>query len=95
MPRKRSRATTYRGFKSRVTSHSAILRRDLGWAKARRTSGNRSGAVALDPDGRIVDAGWTIGLEPTLQWVLKHASSDALSSSMPRLSSRTPWAACG
>ena len=36
---------------------------------------NRSGVVALDPDGRITDAGWTIGLQQTCGWIQQHATN--------------------
>jgi predicted RNase H-like nuclease len=48
-----------------------ILGIDLAWADA--TVVNETGVVAVEPDGTIVDAGWTTGVEATLEWANKHA----------------------
>ncbi len=34
--------------------------------------------VAVDPDGSIVGAGWTVGIDETIAWMLAHAADDAL-----------------
>lgn len=52
---------------------------DLAWGEGTvRKPANRSGVAALDPDGRIAAAGWTIGLDETLQWIDAHATPDTL-----------------
>ncbi len=39
---------------------------------------NETGLVALDPSGRIHDAGWATGLVGTVAWIGDHAESDTL-----------------
>lgn len=39
---------------------------------------NRSGVVALDPRGRVLDAGWTVGIDETVSWVEGQRDEDAL-----------------
>ncbi len=42
---------------------------DLAWREDRPgLPANETGVAAIDPDGRILDAGWTRGVEPTLAW---------------------------
>jgi predicted RNase H-like nuclease len=43
---------------------------DLAWnvGTAARPA-NETGVVALDPDGTIADAGWTVGLDATVDWI--------------------------
>ena len=53
---------------------------DLAWGEgtAQRPA-NRSGVVALEADGSISAAGWTIGLDDTLAWIEREgAGEDAL-----------------
>ena len=39
---------------------------------------NRSGVVALEADGTIPAAGWTIGLDGAVDWIDANARADAL-----------------
>lgn len=52
---------------------------DLAWGlgTAKRPA-NESGVVALEEDGRIVAAGWTRGLEQTLNWIEEQAGEETL-----------------
>jgi predicted RNase H-like nuclease len=49
---------------------------DLAWADA--TTANETGVVAVEPDGTIVAAGWTTGVEETVAWVNTHATDAAM-----------------
>jgi predicted RNase H-like nuclease len=52
---------------------------DLAWGEG--TTAKRAadtGVVALEESGRIVAAGWTVGIEPTLSWIAEHAVEDTL-----------------
>jgi predicted RNase H-like nuclease len=49
---------------------------DLAWADA--TVANETGVVAAEPDGTIVAAGWTTGVEETVAWANTHASDDTM-----------------
>lgn len=52
---------------------------DLAWGEGSVTKpANRSGVVALDPDGRIANCGWTIGIHETVDWIDAHAEQDTL-----------------
>lgn len=52
---------------------------DLAWGEGSEAkAANRSGVVALEPSGTIDDAGWTIGLEATIDWIKRHGADDAL-----------------
>ena len=52
---------------------------DLAWGEGTDLKpANRSGVVALEPDGRIVEAGWTIGIDETERWIEQHAAEDTL-----------------
>lgn len=52
---------------------------DLAWGEGSQTKPpNRSGVVALAPDGRIVSAGWTIGLDGAREWIETNAEEDTL-----------------
>jgi predicted RNase H-like nuclease len=52
---------------------------DLAWGEGSAVKEpNRSGVVALDADGDIADAGWTIGRDQTLRWIGDQAGEDAL-----------------
>jgi predicted RNase H-like nuclease len=56
-----------------------VLGIDLAWADSTATAqANETGVVAVDPDGSIVDAGWTVGIDETIAWMLDHAADDAL-----------------
>lgn len=60
---------------------------DLAWAEhARGRSANASGVVALDPSGNVVDAGWTAGLDQTIDWIEGSSTEAARCSWMPRSS---------
>jgi predicted RNase H-like nuclease len=49
---------------------------DLAWADA--TTANETGVVAAEPDGTIVAAGWTTGVEETIAWANTHATDAAV-----------------
>ena len=50
---------------------------DLAWGEhARGRSANASGVVALDPSGDVVDAGWTVGLDQTIDWIESNGADD-------------------
>jgi predicted RNase H-like nuclease len=49
---------------------------DLAWADA--TTANETGVVAAEPDGTIVAAGWTTGVEETVTWANTHATDVAM-----------------
>jgi predicted RNase H-like nuclease len=52
---------------------------DLAWGEGSHAKpANRSGVVALERDGRIVAAGWTIGLDETVDWIEANAVTDTL-----------------
>lgn len=52
---------------------------DLAWGEGSLAKpANRSGVVALEPNGRVVAAGWTIGLDQTVEWIEAHAATDTL-----------------
>jgi predicted RNase H-like nuclease len=52
---------------------------DLAWADGTGLkAANETGVVALDPDGTIVDAGWTIGIDQTIAWITRLATADTL-----------------
>jgi len=56
-----------------------VLGIDLAWAQGRLgRPANESGLVAVDPDGRIVDAGWSRGVEETAAWIARWATDDAV-----------------
>jgi hypothetical protein len=44
---------------------------DLAWADAE--GANETGVVALDHDGHISSAGWAVGVDQTLAWIVEHA----------------------
>ena len=57
-----------------------LLGVDLAWSEAGeggRTS-RETGVVALEPDGRVSAAGWTVGVEATVAWVEASSGDDAL-----------------
>lgn len=53
---------------------------DLAWGEGseQQKPANRSGVVALERTGQIVDASWTIGLDDTVDWIEAHSSFDSL-----------------
>ncbi|MDA0170538.1 DUF429 domain-containing protein [Solirubrobacter taibaiensis] len=52
---------------------------DLAWGEGSQTKpANRSGVVALEPDGRITAAGWTVGLDETVEWIEANAAAHTL-----------------
>jgi predicted RNase H-like nuclease len=52
---------------------------DLAWGEGSQAKpANRSGVVALEPDGRISNAGWTIGVDETIEWIEANAVEDTL-----------------
>jgi predicted RNase H-like nuclease len=53
-----------------------ILGVDLAWAEGGEE--NETGVVAAEPDGTIVDAGWTTGVAATLEWANRHATDRAV-----------------
>lgn len=56
-----------------------VLGIDLAWAESTASRpANETGVVAVDADGSIVDAGWTVGIDETIAWMLAHADDDAL-----------------
>lgn len=49
---------------------------DLAWSNGRAgRSPNESGVAVLGQDGRVLDAGWTRGLEETVAWIESHAGT--------------------
>src|SRR5439155_18797656 len=63
----------------RLPSVMLILGVGLAWgvgtgAKAAADTG----VVALNAAGRIIDAGWTVGIPATAEWVSRQADADAL-----------------
>ena len=56
-----------------------LLGIDLAWGEGSEVKqANRSGVVALDQRGRILDAGWTIGIDATLEWIEAQATRDTM-----------------
>ncbi len=52
---------------------------DLAWGEGSQARpASRSGVVALEPDGRIVNAGWTIRLAETIEWIEANSLEDTL-----------------
>ena len=52
---------------------------DLAWREGNASKApNESGVVAANADGTIVGAGWTIGLEQTLEWIGQWSSAHTL-----------------
>lgn len=49
---------------------------DLAWADA--ATANETGVVAAESDGTIVAAGWTTGVEETVEWANTHATDAAV-----------------
>ena len=56
-----------------------LLGVDLAWGQGRPgIAPNETGVVAADPDGTIVDAGWTRGVAETAAWMARWATADAI-----------------
>ncbi len=53
-----------------------VLGVDLAWGQG--VLPNETGVVAVELDGRILDAGWTRGVEATAAWIEQWASQDAM-----------------
>jgi predicted RNase H-like nuclease len=52
---------------------------DLAWGEGTtRKAAAETGTVALDVTGRIVAAGWTIGIAETVEWVEREAGLDSI-----------------
>jgi predicted RNase H-like nuclease len=52
---------------------------DLAWRDGTaENSANQTGVVALESSGEVVQAGWTVGLEETREWLDKWAKVDCL-----------------
>lgn len=52
---------------------------DLAWGEGSELKpANRSGVAVLDSSGAIVDAGWTIGLDATVDWIQRNARDDTV-----------------
>jgi predicted RNase H-like nuclease len=52
---------------------------DLAWRESQLgLAANETGVAVLDPDGRVVDAGWTRGLDETVERVAAAAGESAL-----------------
>lgn len=52
---------------------------DLAWGEGTtRKAAAETGAVALDETGRILAAGWTIGIAETVEWVEREAGPDSI-----------------
>ena len=49
---------------------------DLAWSDA--TTANETGVVAAEPDGTIVAAGWTTGVDETVTWANTHSIDAAM-----------------
>lgn len=56
-----------------------VLGVDLAWGEGSATRPAReTGVVAADRDGRIIDAGWTVGVEATAAWMTRWGGGDAV-----------------
>lgn len=48
---------------------------DLAWQTPRGKEPNKTGVVALDESGTVVDSGWVTGIECAAQWIDAHRGS--------------------
>ena len=48
---------------------------DLAWSDSTRA--RETGVAALESDGRVVAAGWTVGVAETVAWLEQHADGEA------------------
>ena len=56
-----------------------VLGVDLAWGEGRGgRAPNETGVVAVDRTGRILDAGWTVGVAATAEWVTTWSSPDSI-----------------
>jgi predicted RNase H-like nuclease len=56
-----------------------VLGVDLAWGQGRPgVPPNETGVVAVEPDGTILDAGWTRGVAATAEWMARWAGHDAI-----------------
>jgi predicted RNase H-like nuclease len=56
-----------------------VLGVDLAWGEGNATkAANETGVVALDVNGNVLDAGWTIGSAATADWIHGCAGDEAL-----------------
>lgn len=46
---------------------------DAAWGNV-----NETGLVCLETTGDVRDAGWAIGLQPVVDWIVEHAEPDTL-----------------
>lgn len=46
---------------------------DLAWAEGARQA-NETGVVLLDPAGTVLEAGWTRGVDATVDWIAEHVA---------------------
>lgn len=54
-----------------------VLGIDLAWGEgSTERAANETGVLAVDCDGEILDAGWTVGLAATVEWVEQWAGTD-------------------
>jgi predicted RNase H-like nuclease len=47
---------------------------DLAWSDG--PAANETGVLALDSDGNVAEAGWTVGVDATTIWINDHADTD-------------------
>jgi predicted RNase H-like nuclease len=56
-----------------------VLGVDLAWGEGRDgKTANETGVVAVDPSGRVLDAGWTRGVDETVTWMSWWAVPDTI-----------------
>ncbi len=56
-----------------------ILGVDLAWGEGTANKQpNETGVIAIESNGKILDAGWTTGVDATFNWINKWSGSDAL-----------------
>ena len=56
-----------------------VLGVDLAWGEGSGDRApNETGVVAVDRTGRILDAGWTVGVAATAQWIANWAGDDSI-----------------
>lgn len=66
-------------------ARSGSLGADLAWGEGRAArAANRSGVVALDERGQILNGGWTVGLTETAAWVNPWGTPTRPAQSPPR-----------
>jgi len=56
-----------------------LLGVDLAWQDGSEGKlANETGVLALEPSGKIVAAGWTVGIEETFEWISEWASEETI-----------------